>query len=175
VDVRVISASNLDLDEAVRRGSFRADLSYRLNVLRLDLPPLRERREDIPLLVQHFLGGRPIQRAALRLLQAHDWPGNVRELANELARAAALADGEIGVADLSPKVARGAPALVAQRGGSLEEQVASFERELLREALAEGTAASASQVAERLGLSRAGLYKKLARHGLAPPGRHPRS
>jgi len=165
VDVRVISASNVDLEQAVRRGAFREDLSYRLNVLRLDLPPLRERKDDIPLLARHFLGERRIQSAALRLLQHHDWPGNVRELANEMARASALADGEIRVEDLSPKIARAVALEAAPAGATLEEQVARFEREILREALSSGTP---TEAAERLGLSRAGLYKKLARHGVAP-------
>ncbi|HOX05999.1 MAG TPA: sigma-54 dependent transcriptional regulator [Planctomycetota bacterium] len=114
-DVRVISATNRDLAAAVRAGAFREDLFYRLDVLRIVLPPLRERREDVPLLVAHFLSGsgnragRPteISREALSALEAHDWPGNVRELRNCLDRAAALAGtgGTVGVEHLPPGMA----------------------------------------------------------------------
>jgi DNA-binding NtrC family response regulator len=99
VDVRVIAATNRDLGEAVRRGRFRADLYYRLAVVPLPLPPLRERREDLPALIEHFVrrlaGDRPVSVSdeALQALLAHDWPGNVRELANALEHALVLGDG----------------------------------------------------------------------------------
>jgi DNA-binding NtrC family response regulator/tetratricopeptide (TPR) repeat protein len=163
-DVRIISASNRDLSQAVREGRFREDLSYRLNVLRLDLAPLRERREDIPSLVRHFLGDTPIHRDALARLMRHDWPGNVRELQNELERARALSQEEIRVVDLSSRLL--APDDVAlEAGATLDRRLAAFERQVLVEAL-EATEYSASRAAEVLGLSRAGLYKKMKRYGI---------
>ncbi len=119
VDVRVVAATNRDLRQMVNEGSFREDLYYRLSVVQVELPPLRERAEDVPLLVRHFLGafasrmwpgeGRRFEVApeAMRRLQAHPWPGNVRELKNTLERAAALADGPVlRAADLVPGARR---------------------------------------------------------------------
>jgi DNA-binding NtrC family response regulator len=140
-DVRVISATNRDLAAAVRSGGFREDLYYRLDVLRIELPPLRERREDIPLLVAHFLSGagssagRPaeVSPEALAALGAHDWPGNVRELRNCLERAAALAGpGGTIVAEHLP------PALGGSGGpGGLAGSIDALVRRLARAALAE--------------------------------------
>jgi len=170
-DVRVVSASNLDLERCVARGTFREDLFYRLNVLRIDLPPLRERREDIPLLIQHFLEGRPVQREAVALLLEHPWPGNVRELQNELDRATALGADEVTVQDLSPKIVGATPALPRSApAGPLSSRVARCEREAIEEAL-ELTGGNLSEAARRLGLSRGGLYKKMAAHGLSRPAR----
>jgi len=114
VDVRVVAASNEPLERRIKEGSFREDLYYRLNVIPIHLPPLRERREDLPLLVAHFLqnktssrSGRPFQmtRQAMDVLSAYDWPGNVRELENAIERAVTLCDGEIvRVKDLPPRV-----------------------------------------------------------------------
>ncbi|MDF1662040.1 MAG: sigma 54-interacting transcriptional regulator [Planctomycetota bacterium] len=112
VDVRIISASNKDLRELVATGLFREDLYYRLNVIKVDLPPLRDRKDDIPLLVDHFLTkivgnkqhGMKIDRDVLRVLTEYDWPGNIRELENEINRLLAMTDGKIRVEDLSPKV-----------------------------------------------------------------------
>jgi transcriptional regulator with GAF, ATPase, and Fis domain len=107
VDVRVLAATNCDLEARVRRGEFRADLFYRLNVVPLRLPPLRERRADIPALIERFLArsapgrGRHFSPEACAALTAHEWPGNVRELANAVAYAVVLGDGpELGLADL---------------------------------------------------------------------------
>src|SRR5687768_4028803 len=115
VDVRIIAATNRDLDEEIRRGGFRSDLFYRLNVITLQLPPLRDRPDDVPILSEYFLDrfaqqrGRPVPRLSgdvVGALQSYDWPGNVRELENALERAAVLTgDGEeIGVATLPPRI-----------------------------------------------------------------------
>ena len=114
VDVRVVAASNEPLEKRIKEGGFREDLYYRLNVIPIHMPPLRERRDDIPLLVAHFLqnkgssrGGRPFQmtRQAMEVLCAHDWPGNVRELENAIERAVTLCDGElVRVRDLPPRL-----------------------------------------------------------------------
>jgi Nif-specific regulatory protein len=114
VDVRIISASNKDLKKLVQERKFREDLYYRLNVITVNLPPLRERREDIPLLVDHFLRKvsgdppKPMERDVLKLLCAYDWPGNVRELENEMNRMVAMSDTTIDVNALSPKIREGA-------------------------------------------------------------------
>ena len=111
VDVRVVSATHRDLKELIAKGLFREDLYYRLNVIRIEIPPLRERPEDIPLLARHFLASRDpsprhFDEAAMKALVRFAWPGNVRQLENEVSRAALLADGEaITVSDLSPEVA----------------------------------------------------------------------
>ncbi|MSP63675.1 MAG: GAF domain-containing protein, partial [Myxococcales bacterium] len=177
VDVRIITASNRDLGRLVTEGRFREDLFYRLNVVRVTLPPLRERRDDIPLLVEHFLakhaaqaGAHPkrIARSALGKLLGYRWPGNVRELENEVLRAAALGGETITVEDLSPQVASGdAEALISPDDLGLHERVERLERSLLREALAKAEG-NQSQAARLLGLSRFGLQKKLRRYGIAP-------
>jgi DNA-binding NtrC family response regulator len=111
VDVRIIAATNIDLRQAVREGKFREDLFYRLNVITVDLPPLRGRREDIPLLTQHFLNyyatendlpPRKLSADALRALVDYDWPGNVRELENSIERGVVLSSGPIIGSDLLP-------------------------------------------------------------------------
>ncbi len=110
VDVRVIAATNTDLEEAVRKGQFREDLFYRLNVIPLHLPPLRERREDIPLLVEHFLRKydhptRAVSPEALNPLCHYHWPGNVRELENVVERAVALSNNTfISPSDLPEEI-----------------------------------------------------------------------
>src|SRR5256885_9981164 len=115
VNVRVVAATNEPLEKRIKEGTFREDLYYRLNVIPIPLPSLRERREDISLLVAHFLkgktnprSGKPFQltRQAMDLLSAHDWPGNVRELENAMERAATLCEGDvIQASDLPPNVA----------------------------------------------------------------------
>jgi serine/threonine-protein kinase PknK len=180
VDVRIVAATNRDLARMVDDGTFRRDLFFRLNVATIALPPLRDRREDIPLMVEHFLAksaaatGRktpkPIDPAALTRLCAYRWPGNVRELENELARAEALSGERITADDLSPHVAAtGDPGSVSIGDPDslmLKPRVERLERALLREAL--GRAANnQTKAAELLGLSRFGLQKKLKRYRFA--------
>jgi DNA-binding NtrC family response regulator len=169
VDVRILSATNADLDQAVAEGRFREDLFYRLNAVEIRLPPVRERREDIPLLAAHFLAasGRKYGRPDLRLnpgaveaLLRHPWPGNVRELRHAVERAVLLAEGdEVGVEHLG---LRQAP------DGSLRlenMQLDDAERILIRKAISRNRG-NISRAAEDLGISRSALYRRLKRHGL---------
>jgi DNA-binding NtrC family response regulator len=169
VDVRVLVASNRDLGRMVEEGRFREDLYYRLNVVRVVLPALRERAADIPLLVEHFLAQRPgaqgITRRALDRLMAYAWPGNVRQLENEIARAGSMADGPIDLDDLSPQVQAGtdAAAVDGPEPLDLHARVERLERGLLTEALSR-SGGNQSEAARLLGLSRFGLQKKLRRY-----------
>ena len=194
VDVRIVAASNRDLGRMVEEGKFRQDLFFRLSVARILLPPLRERREDIPAIVEHLLAknskasssasagpsssapagasaARPkrIDPQALARLCAYRWPGNVRELENELLRAAALSGDVIGVGDLSPQAAGTAEAALTSVDDpdslALKPRVERLERALLREALSRH-AGNQTKASEALGLSRFGLQKKLRRYGL---------
>jgi transcriptional regulator with PAS, ATPase and Fis domain len=182
VDVRVIAATNSDLRQLVEHGQFREDLFYRLNVIPVQLPPLRERREDIPLLVQHFLdkfrnagtaGAQPpmtVSQDAMRRLMAYHWPGNVRQLENAIERAVAVSAGrpQIDVGDLLPDVARpDGPMLPASvslpdEGMDLDGFVASIERELIQRSL-ERTGGNKGQAARLLNLKRTTLVEKLKR------------
>lgn len=149
VDVRLIAATNLDLKEMIRLKKFREDLYYRLRVFRVSIPPLRERREDIPQLARHFLSeiarrdGRPpkeVSEAALRLLTRHHWPGNVRELENAIQNAYALSDGDtIGIESLrdNEDLFAGAPAVQRKEGQSLREAELELRKHLIEEALRE--------------------------------------
>jgi len=169
VDVRVLSATNADLRAEVAAGRFRQDLLFRLNTIEIQVPPLRERPDDIALLARHFLklhAERYRKRMAgfsaeaLRALAEHSWPGNVRELDHAVERAVLMArETTIGAADLALRP--GSPSRAPLEEMSLEE-VESF---LIRKALAryEG---SVSRAAEALGLSRSALYRRLQRHGL---------
>ena len=193
VDVRVIAATNRDLARERRGGRFREDLYYRLAGLCLHLPPLRDRRVDIPLLATGLLEeltetlGRPcrgLTDEAMGCLQAYDWPGNVRELRNELQRMLIMAPGEwLGAEALDPRVLRGGACAEARADrddppdagadealavpGGLKEQVEALEERLVREAL-ERHGWNKSHAAMALGLSRVGLRNKLERYGLAP-------
>jgi transcriptional regulator with GAF, ATPase, and Fis domain len=166
VDVRVICATHRDLEAMVAEGTFREDLFYRLNVVAVRVPPLRERREDIPLLVAHFMekhGSRAkIARAALDRLVAYPWPGNIRQLENEVRRAIVLADEHVEVQHLSADVVRGGPEAARGAGLDLRSRVDALERDLLREALAK-TKGNQTKAAELLGVSRFGLQKMLRR------------
>jgi two-component system response regulator AtoC len=174
VDVRVVACTHRDLAAEARAGRFREDLYYRLNVVELTVPPLRERREDIPLLAEAFraryaqrfsLVDARLSPALVEALRARDWPGNVRELENAVARLLALSEGgELGVEALSRLSA--SPESAPQAGtGTLREQVAAFERSLIARALEE-TGGNQSEAARRLGLTRVTLIDKLKRHGL---------
>jgi DNA-binding NtrC family response regulator len=168
-DVRLLSATNADLHQEVAAGRFRQDLLFRLNTIEIRLPPLRERRDDIPLLARHFLEQharryrRSVARldaAALKALDEHPWPGNVRELDHVLERAVLMAPGpEIRVADLGLRAAgEGASRLDEM---SLEE----VEVFLIRKAL-QRFDGNVSRAADALGLSRSALYRRLQRYGL---------
>jgi len=169
VDVRVLSASNADLNAEVAAGRFRADLLYRLNAIEIHLPPLRDRREDIPPLASYFLSNYAVkyrkqaaafEPAAMRAMLEHDWPGNVRELQHAIERAVLLAQGDkIQASDFALRGPRTAPRLEEL---SLE-QVESL---LIRKAMAryEG---NVSKTANALGLSRSALYRRLDRYGIA--------
>jgi two-component system, NtrC family, response regulator PilR len=183
VDVRVIAATNSDLASMVRDGTFREDLYYRLNVIPIKLPPLRDRREDIPPLVQHFLEkfaeGQPIQvsQSAMRRLMAYTWPGNVRQLENAVERAVALGAGrhQIDVTDLPPEIQSTpepvtSPALdFPDDGLDLPEYLASIERDLIRRSL-ERTGGNRNKAAELLRIKRTTLVEKLKRLESTPLG-----
>jgi DNA-binding NtrC family response regulator len=179
-DVRVIAATNKDLEAEQKAGRFREDLYYRLNVVTVTLPPLRERREDIPELVEHFLESRPlgpmrhrVDEEALAALKRYDWPGNIRELANVLERAQILAEGEaITVDDLPANLftASGPPSASADPR-HLDEVERRHVEEVLRQE--KGNKLRAAKV---LGISRRALYRLLAKYSIAdaspeaPPG-----
>jgi transcriptional regulator with GAF, ATPase, and Fis domain len=163
IDVRVIAASNRDLDAMVEQGKFRRDLYYRIHVVRVELPPLRERPADIVLLLQHFLArrGTPLEvpAATVRALQGYAWPGNVRELENEVQRWVALCDGRVTPEDLSPAI-RGADPAVDPDDLRIRPRVERLERDLIARAL-DRARGNQTRAAELLGLSRFGLQKKL--------------
>ena len=181
VDVRIVSATNRDLTGLLKDGRFREDLYYRLAGVVIELPTLRDRREDVEPLLAHFLaeaaGSGPIPRieaSTLDLLVAYDWPGNVRELRNEVRRLLALTDGgSIRPEHLSPRITTWRPPDVEHlpsRG--LRPLVEDLERRVLRASLGRH-GWNKSRAAEELGLSRLGLRKKLERYGLdeeQPPG-----
>jgi transcriptional regulator with PAS, ATPase and Fis domain len=172
VDVRVLAATHRDLEALVAKGAFREDLFYRLNVVMLRIPSLRERPDDIPLLALHLLEkhapgrGLRVTRAAMDRLVRFPWPGNVRQLENEIRRAVVLADGRIDVAELSQEVARGGPGAARGSGLDLRTRVDALEAELVREAMAK-TEGNQTRAAELLGVSRFGLQKMMRRLGLS--------
>jgi two-component system response regulator AtoC len=208
IDIRVIAATNRNLSEEVEEGKFREDLYYRLNVIHIHMPPLRDRKDDIPLLVEHFLAKfrhapdaipTSITEEALTKLTAYDWPGNVRELENAIERAVVLARGnaitvehlpfgdrneardrrrlanrrerlneeaEADLAELDEDEA-GEPAATNGHGesGSFKDQVASLEKQLIREAL-DRAGGNRTKAAEELGIYRRLLYAKIKEYGL---------
>jgi two-component system response regulator HupR/HoxA len=178
VDVRVIAATNRNLREMVDAGTFREDLYYRLNVINIRVPPLRERKEDIPLLAEHFLvkeaekGGpkKILTKRALEKLYDYAWPGNVRELQNEIERIVVLSGTETKLtADmLSPKILEiGEKSKVqgARVHGKLKDALEELEREMIKEGLRR-TGWNKSKLAKELGISRAGLIMKVEKYGL---------
>ncbi|MFL6282466.1 MAG: helix-turn-helix domain-containing protein, partial [Pyrinomonadaceae bacterium] len=195
VDVRIIAATNTDLEAMVADGRFREDLYYRLNVIRLRVPPLRERRSEIPAIVNYYVNhysakfGRldiTITPQTLDLLMVFDWPGNVRQLTNEIQRIVARAeDGTIITPDhLSPELRRtstptvssqfaqasglaaSAAAVAISQGLTLADAMAELERRMIAEALRKHNG-NISRAARELGLTRRGLYLKLGRHDLS--------
>jgi len=173
VDVRIIAATNRPLEEMVAAGKFRRDLFYRLNVVAVRVPPLRERKDDVPLLVRHFLEKRlargvgrrvtGISPEALHMLQRYDWPGNVRELEHTIDRACTLGHTErIEPEDLTPAILDSLKSRAEAPGQSIQEMEVAAIRRLLEEH--EGDTA---RVAEVLGFDRSTLYRKLKRYGIS--------
>lgn len=174
VDARLVAATNRDLEEEVRRGHFRGDLYYRLNVITVHLPPLRERPEDVPLLADAFLrqaaarrgeGPKALAPAALDALVAYAWPGNVRELENAVERAVILTPGVVVGADALPErvTARKAEALVSERTPA-SPTLEAIERAYIGWVL-QNEGGNKSRAAEVLGIDPSTLYRKLARYG----------
>jgi two-component system response regulator AtoC len=184
IDVRVIAATSRDLEREVASGRFREDLFYRLDVFRVRVPPLRERREDVPLLVDHFINrfretlGRPVRTIAddaLDRLLEHAWPGNVRELENVIERAMILADGdritlgELPEAIASPRAAA-EPAPSGSGGDfSMRRARRRFEADLIRRAL-EATGGNRTRAAKLLEISYRALLYKIKEHALGDDG-----
>jgi len=177
VNVRIVAATNRDLEAQVRDGHFRADLMYRLKVFQIQIPPLRARTEDIPQLAQHFLAQLAVRYArkelsigadAMAALQAHDWPGNVRELRNVLERAVLLQQTNVlGAKDLmlvsAPKPR--AAATPTSAASAVPVSLDALEREHLQKALAQSNG-NVTQAARQLGISRDTLRYRMERHGL---------
>ena len=166
VDVRVIAATNRDLEKEVEAGRFREDLFWRLNVLHIHVPPLRERPSDVPPLVHHYLRGRAIAPDALALLTAYPWPGNVRELRNAIERATTLVPaGEVRAADLPPRIREAGRAAALVAGASRRQAtLRDLEREYILEILRQ-VGGNKSRASEILGLDRKTLYRKLEEYG----------
>jgi two-component system NtrC family response regulator len=172
VDVRVIAATNRDLRQMVVDGKFQEDLFYRLNVIPIELPPLRERREDIPALVDHFVRkhaqrtGRRIERiddGVLARLQQYDWPGNVRELENTVERAVVLATGPVITAEAVSIVGVPAPQGTGLPSLRLRQNIEWVERETIRRAL-ESSRGVKKDAAELMGISQRALSYYLAKY-----------
>jgi transcriptional regulator with GAF, ATPase, and Fis domain len=184
VDVRILSATNKNLDEEIKAGRFRQDLFYRLDGIRIDIPPLRDRRADIPILISHFIEKYSAEEEkdvvgvtpeALNLLVSHDWPGNVRELLNEIRRAVTLAEeGEIiGPHLLSERIkthvlGEADDSDVVDAGSTLPELMASFERQRIFMALKDARWIK-TRAAKQLGIHEATLRGKMRRYGLEGP------
>lgn len=169
-DVRIISTSNRDIQSRIDQGLFRSDLYYRLRVIDIDLPPLRGRKEDIPLLVRHFLNTfnkelkkkvTHVSTEAMRILMDYSWPGNVRELENVVQRAVTLCHGETVVPDDFPALmTRTNGRSFLDRGPEKGRTLEELETEYIREILAE-VGGNRSRAAEILGIDRKTLYRKL--------------
>ncbi len=177
VDVRIVCATNRDLRQRMLERKFREDLFYRINVINVTVPPLRDRREDIPDLIEHFMRRtseemgmpvKPVESEAMVFLTAYSWPGNVRELENESRKAVALSDDIITVEDLSPHIlgdrAEQEPSLIASQG-TLKETMEATEKTIITRALEE-TGGNQTQAAKNLGISRVWLRKKMEKYGL---------
>jgi two-component system NtrC family response regulator len=170
VDVRVLAATHRNLEHYVAEGRFREDLFYRINVVRIEVPPLRERREDVPALADHFLAlasdpPKTLSATARQRLEAYAWPGNVRELRNVIERATILSRGamiepaDLGLADRAP--ASSAP----PAADNLPAALARLEEAMIRQALADARG-NRAEAARRLGIHRQLLYTKLRHYGI---------
>lgn len=179
VDVRIIAATNKDLKDMVEKGAFREDLYYRINVINITVPPLRERKEDIPLLAEHFLKKcaeekqikpKILTKRALEKIFDYPWPGNIRELENEMERVTVLAgaEGKITVDMLSARIREFGERSKVQGvriQGKLRDALEELEREMIREGL-KRTGWNKSRLAKELGISRAGLINKVEKYNL---------
>jgi two-component system response regulator HydG len=174
VDVRIIAATNRDLETAVAEGSFRKDLFFRLNVVSIKLPPLRERAVDIPLLVEHFLEkynragqtAKSFSDEAVALLMSYDWPGNVRELENCIERAVALSSGPVmGISDLPSSMHQPAAGAPTSSSAPSIRPIADLERDALMNALSQ-LHGDKLLAAKLLGIGKTTLYRKLKEYAL---------
>jgi two-component system response regulator HupR/HoxA len=180
--VRIVAATNRNLKEMVEQGTFREDLYYRLNVINIRVPPLRERKEDIPILAEFFInkaledtsnaaeGKKMLTKRALEKLYDYQWPGNVRELQNEMERLIVLAgvESKITADMLSPKIIDASEKGKVQGArvhGKLKDALEELEREMIKEGLRR-TGWNKSKLAKELGISRAGLIMKVEKYGL---------
>jgi transcriptional regulator with PAS, ATPase and Fis domain len=182
IDVRIIAATNRELSQMVAAGTFREDLFYRLNVIQVEIPPLRERVEDLPALIDHFLSlfatryrreRKAVERAALRAMSAYEWPGNVRQLEHVLLNAWLMSDGdEITTLDLSLPAAQAARRREPQGTEAAKEPIATsaeeFKDEEKRHILRALTACNWNRVqaAKQLGLPRRTFYRRLKEYGI---------
>jgi len=174
VDVRVLAATNKRLDEEIERGSFRADLFYRLNVIPFELPPLRERPEDVPLLTEHFNGKFSVAYAktpkhfdadALDAMQSYTWPGNVRELRNTIERVVIMhAPARVAASDLPPLGGEDPPAAAA-KFSTFRDASEAHQREFIKKKIAEAEG-NVSRAAELLGMDRSHLYRRMRALGI---------
>ncbi len=174
IDVRIIAATNRDLEELIRLGEFRSDLYYRLNVIALELPALRERPDDIPVLARHFLGemaeqeGKELELSpeAQQLLESYDWPGNVRELENAIERASVLTEGETIVSESLPDRLREPPAQrLVDEVSHANPTMEVVERAYIQWVL-QAEDGNKTRAAEVLGIDPSTLYRKISRYGL---------
>jgi len=171
IDIRLICATNMPLEEMVHSGTFRQDLLYRINTVEINLPPLRDRREDIPLLIDHFIGiyskkytknRLKLSAETLKKLQSYHWPGNIRELQHAIERAIILSESDI----LQPGDFLFSPQVSDKDGGEFESyNLESIERMAIMKTLKKHQG-NVSKAAKELGLSRAALYRRMERHGL---------
>jgi two-component system nitrogen regulation response regulator NtrX len=179
VDVRVLAASNKNLEQEIHKGTFREDLYYRLNVIPIEVPPLRKRTEDIPLLTETFLkvfaresdwGQKTMTPQAMEKLKAYPWPGNVRELKNLVERLAIMTQSDVIAEDDIPLLYRSQKARTPNgdlfEGDSLKEAKREFEKAYIQQKLAENNN-SVSQTAESIGIERSQLHKKMKSFGLS--------
>jgi two-component system nitrogen regulation response regulator NtrX len=174
VDVRVVAATNKRLEDEIERGNFRADLFYRLNVIPFEVPPLRDRLEDVPLLVEHFNQkfstsyGHPPKRLeleAMDALQSYTWPGNVRELRNTVERVVIMnRKARINASDLPP-LGGDAPPVAVYRFNSFREASEAHQREFIRRKLAEADG-NVTRAAELMGMDRSHLYRRMRALGI---------
>lgn len=170
VDVRIISATHQNLEEMVADGRFRNDLYYRLNVFPIVLPPLRERKEDIPALVHHFVeksGAKGIDRQALAYLMDYDWSGNVRELQNAIERAAIICDGIIRIGDFPSQIRQSVAHTDGYQIPDEGIQLDEFEKNLIIQAIQKAQG-NKTRAAELLGITRRRLYSMMERFGVDP-------